>query len=389
MLPYLSFHGYRPVGILADQRTIDLEDQTMCTHASLAYQPDHSFAERMLDILNHGALSVMISIGHRTGLFDAMASGEPATSSEIAATAGLDERYVREWLGAMTAGGIVACDPAQPAFALPAEHAAWLTRAAAPDNLAVYAQYVAQLGVVEDGILDCFRHGGGLPYSAYPRFHEIMAEDSGQTVLPVLLDQILPLVPGLTERLQAGADVLDIGCGRGRALLLLARAFPRSRFTGYDLSREAVDHASAEAAREGLTNVRFTARDLTDFDETAELAAFDLITSFDAIHDQKSPDRVLAGIARALRPGGVYLMQDIAGSSHVHENQDHPLGPFLYTVSCLHCMSVSLAQGGAGLGAMWGEQQARAMLAAAGFARIETHHLEHDVQNSYYVMTRD
>jgi len=227
-----------------------------------------------------------------------------------------------------------------------------------------------------------------LPYSAYPRFHEIMAEDSGQTVLPVLLDQILPLAPGLTERLTAGIDVLDIGCGRGRALLLLARTFPRSRFTGYDLSEEAVAHARTEAAREGLQNVHFEARDLTDFDEAALPEAFDLITSFDAIHDQKSPDRVLAGIARALRPGGTYLMQDIAGSSHLHENQDHPLGPFLYTVSCLHCMSVSLAQGGAGLGAMWGEQQALAMLAEAGFDRVTTHHLDHDVQNTYYVMSR-
>jgi 2-polyprenyl-3-methyl-5-hydroxy-6-metoxy-1,4-benzoquinol methylase len=360
----------------------------MCTHASTAIQPDQDFAERLLDILNGGALSVMISIGHRSGLFDAMAGREPATSAEIANAADLDERYVREWLGAMTAGGIVIWDQHRHGFELPAAHADWLTRAASPNNLAVSAQFVAQFGLVEDGILDCFRHGGGLPYSAYPRFHEIMAEDSGQSVLPVLLDQILPLAPGLTERLTAGIDVLDIGCGRGRALLLLARTYPQSRFTGYDLSEEAVAYARTEAARGGLENVRFEVRDLTDFDETAAPEAFDLITSFDAIHDQKSPDRVLAGIARALRPDGTYLMQDIAGSSHLHENQDHPLGPFLYTVSCLHCMSVSLAQGGAGLGAMWGQQQALAMLAEAGFDRVTTHHLDHDVQNTYYVMSR-
>ncbi len=358
----------------------------MCTHATAATAATTTFAERMLDILNGGALSVMISIGHRAGLFDAMADRGPVSSDDLADAAGLDERYVREWLGAMAAGGIVTWDAACRGFVLPDEHAACLTRAAAPDNLAVYAQYIPQFGVVEDGILACFREGGGLPYSAYPRFHEIMAEDSGQTVLPVLLSHIVPLVPGLAARLAEGIDVLDIGCGRGRALLLLARAFPRSRFVGLELSAEAVDHAREAAAREGLANVRFEARDLTDFDVSADAATFDLITSFDAIHDQKSPDRVLRGIARALRPDGVYLMQDIAGSSHVHENQDHPLGPFLYTVSCLHCMSVSLAQGGQGLGAMWGRQRALAMLAEAGFADVSVHQLDHDVQNYYYVV---
>lgn len=360
----------------------------MCTHATVAIPSPESFADRLLDMLNGGALCVMISLGHRAGIFDAMAGRPPATSADIAAAAGLHERYVREWLGAMASGGIVAWDAARRGFYLPDSHADLLTRAAAPNNVAVYAQYVGQFGVVEDGILDCFRNGGGLPYGAYPRFHEIMAEDSGQTVLPVLLDTILPLVPGLTQRLERGADVLDVGCGRGRALLLLAGAFPRSRFVGYDLSEQAVAYATAAAARDGLANVRFVARDLTDFDDTAEPSAFDLVTSFDAIHDQKSPDRVLAGIARSLRSGGVYLMQDIAGSSHAHENLDHPLGAFLYTVSCLHCMPVSLAQGGAGLGAMWGEQMALQMLAAAGFANVAIHRFDHDLQNTYYVMTR-
>jgi SAM-dependent methyltransferase len=376
-------------------RLIDTERNAMCSNisptvtAAASVAADQSFAERMLAILNDGALAVMISIGHRTGLYDVMAGRGPATSAEIAEAGGLNERYVREWLGAMAAGGIVTCEGERGLFALPDEHAAWLTRAAAPDNLAVYAQYIAQFGVVEEPILDCFRHGGGLPYSAYPRFHEVMAEDSGQTVLPVLLEKILPLAPGLSAKLDRGCDALDIGCGRGRALLLLARTYPRSRFTGYDLSEEAVAHARGEAEREGLDNVRFAARDLTDFDRTAEADAYDLITAFDAIHDQRSPDRVLAGVARALRPGGVYLMQDIAGSSRMHENLDHPLGPFLYTVSCLHCMSVSLAQGGAGLGTMWGEQTALRMLKDAGFARVATHRLEHDVQNAYYVAAKD
>jgi SAM-dependent methyltransferase len=209
-----------------------------------------------------------------------------------------------------------------------------------------------------------------------------MAEDSGQSVLPALIDRILPLVPGLIEDLERGIDVLDVGCGRGRAMNLLARTFPRSRFLGIDLSADAVAFAGAEASRNGSANVRFEQGDMTVFDVRD---AFDLVTAFDAIHDQKAPDVVLAAIARALRPDGVFLMQDIAGSSHVHQNLDHLLGPLLYTVSCMHCMTVSLAGGGAGLGAMWGEEKAGEYLRRAGFNRVEKHTLPHDIQNDYYI----
>lgn len=232
----------------------------------------------------------------------------------------------------------------------------------------------------------CFREGGGVPYERYGRFHEVMAEDSAQTVLAVLHSHILPLVPGLTERLARGIDVLDLGCGRGLALLDLAARYPESRLTGYDLSAEAIGFARDEARARGLANVRFEPRDLSDFDVAAEPEAFDFVTTFDAIHDQARPAAVLRGIARTLRPDGVYLMQDIRASSHVHENLEHPLGTFLYTVSCAHCMTVSLAQGGEGLGTMWGRQKAGELLRAAGFTRIEIHELPHDLQNDYYVI---
>lgn len=110
--------------------------------------------------------------------------------------------------------------------------------------------------------------------------------------------------------------------------------------------------------------------------------------AFDAVHDQAEPAAVLAGIAGVLRPDGVYLMQDIAGSSHLHNNVDHPLGPFLYTISCMHRMTVSLAQNGEGLGAMWGEEKAKEMLGEAGFGELEVRRLPHDLQNSYYVARR-
>lgn len=348
-------------------------------------QRAEAFAERMVGVLNEGAIALMTSIGHRTGLFDVMSELPHSTSEEISAAADLDERYVREWLGAMTVGGLVEHDPEENTYLLPPEHAACLTRAAIPENIAAFTQYIPLFGSIEDRIVECFREGGGVPYSAYyPRFHEVMADDSDQAVVAGLLEHVLPLVNGLTERLQTGIDVLDVGCGSGRALNLLARTFPQSRFTGYDISEQGVSRARAEAEEQGATNVRFEIRDAAKLDETE---SYDLITTFDAVHDQADPAAVLAGIHQALRPDGVYLMVDIAGSSHVHNNMGHPLGPLLYTISTMHCMTVSLAEGGAGLGAMWGEEKARQMLGEAGFTGVEVTQLPHDFQNNYFIVT--
>ena len=352
------------------------------TTNELDQQTSEAFAERMLNVINDAAIALMMSIGHRTGLFDAMAGLPPSTSEGIASAANLNERYVREWLAAMVVGRIVEHDPEDGTYYLPPEHATWLTRGATPDNIAVAAQFIPVLASVEDRVVESFRRGGGVPYSAYARFHEVMAEDSGQTVVAALTDSIRPLVPGLTERLEEGIDVLDVGCGSGRALNLLARKFPNSRFVGYDFSEEAIARARTEAEEHGTTSVRFEVRDVAALDEKEH---YDLITTFDAIHDQAKPAAVLKGIAAALRDDGVYLMQDIAGSSHLHNNLDHPLGPFMYTVSTMHCMTVSLAQGGEGLGTMWGEEKATEMLKAAGFGEVEVKQLPHDFQNSYYI----
>jgi 2-polyprenyl-3-methyl-5-hydroxy-6-metoxy-1,4-benzoquinol methylase len=213
-----------------------------------------------------------------------------------------------------------------------------------------------------------------------------MAEESGQTVLSVLFTHILPLVAGAEERLEAGIAAMDLGCGRGRALLMLAERFPSSSFVGYDLSRDAIAYASSQAAERGLENVRFEARDLSTFDVDAEPESFELVMTVDAVHDQARPLAMLKGIRRSLTSDGVYLMQDIQGSSHVHENMEHPGGPLLYMISCMHCMTVSLAQGGDGLGAMWGEQKARELLAEAGFTSVDVHLLEHDPFNAYFVV---
>ena len=341
-----------------------------------------AFADRMLDTLNKAAAALMISVGHRMELFDTLADLTPATSERIANAAGLNERYVREWLGAMVTARIIEYDPAKGTYFLPREHAAFLTRAASPNNLASTAQFIPVLASVENEIVESFRNGGGVPYSSYPRFHEVMAEESNQTVVAGLIDAILPLVPGLVKDMREGIDVMDVGCGRGRALILMAGTFPKSRFTGTDFSEEAIADAGAEAARQGLANIRFEAQDVARLDEPER---YDLITAFDAIHDQAAPRKVLKAIARALRPGGVFLMQDIRASSHVHKNIDHPLGTFTYTVSCLHCMTVSLALGGEGLGAAWGEEKALELLAEAGFKQVEVRRLPHDILNNYYI----
>jgi SAM-dependent methyltransferase len=351
----------------------------MClTCDSLSVQSPEEFAGTLLQHLNGAAVALMLSVGHRTRLFDILAALPAATSPELAEAAGLNERYVREWLGAMTTARIVHHENGR--FTLPRQHAAFLTRAASPNNIAATAQFVPVLGAVEDRIVECFYKGGGVPYQAYGRFHQVMAEESAQTVVAALHEGILPLAPGDRERLEHGIYVLDIGCGSGRALRALAKSFPHSRFKGYDFSVEAIGVARSEP----LPNLRFEAWDAARINDVEE---FDLITAFDAIHDQAHPDKVLANIRRALKPGGLFLMQDIRASSHLDNNMDHPLGTFLYTISCMHCMTVSLAQGGMGLGTVWGEEKALEMLQTAGFQTVSVHRLEHDIQNNYYLCT--
>ncbi|MGV0814542.1 class I SAM-dependent methyltransferase [Mycolicibacterium boenickei] len=340
------------------------------------------FAERMVGTIDSACLAILLSIGHQTGLFDALATLPPATSDQIADAAGLNERYVREWLGGVVAGRIVDYDAASSTYRLPPHRSAALTRSAGPDNLARVAQFIPMFGEVEQRIIGCFRNGGGLAYDQYPRFHALMAEESGEVFDAALIDVVLPLVAGLPDRLSAGVDVADFGCGSGHAINVMAQAFPASRFTGIDFSDEGLAVGTAEAAERGLTNAQFEAHDLAELDVTD---AYDVITAFDAIHDQAQPARVLRNIFRALKPGGVFLMVDIKASSRLEDNVGIPLRPFFYTVSTVHCMSVSLAYDGAGLGTAWGRQLATSMLADAGFDAVTVEEVESDVMNYYYI----
>jgi SAM-dependent methyltransferase len=345
-------------------------------------QKAEAFAGKLTGMLNDAGLAMMTSIGHRTGLFDRMADLPASTSEEIASAAGLNERYVREWLGAMVTGGFVHYDANAETYWLPPEHAVALVRSSGPDNLAAQMQWVSCLGGVETGIVECFEKGGGVPYSEFERFHEIMLAESGPVIDRTLVQTTLPLVPGLVQRLEEGIDVVDVGCGSGHAVNVMARAFPKSRFTGYEISEQGIATGRAEAADWGLANARF---ELQDCAAMSADEAFDLVTTFDAVHDQVDPAAMLSGIHRVLRPTGTYLMVDVKASSHLHENLDHPLGPFLYAVSTMHCMTVSLADGGAGLGTCWGEQVARRMLTEAGFADVKLYEVEGDISSSYFV----
>ena len=279
-------------------------------------------------------------------------------------------------------GEIVVYDLENKTYSLPPEHSAWLARKAVPNNIAVTTQWISVLGSVEDEIVECFHNGGGVPYEAFERFHEVMSDESNQTVIAPLLDQTLPLIPGILGKLGEGIEVMDLGCGSGFALVHMAKEFPNSQFTGYDISEEAINRGNAHATEYGLTNVKLIAKDVAEIDDVKK---FDFITTFDAVHDQADPDTVLVNIFNAMKDGGVYLMQDIAGSSHVHNNMDHLLGPFTYTISCMHCMTVSLSQNGKGLGAMWGKELATDMLKNAGFTQVEIKELPHDPINYYYI----
>ncbi|MGH7319863.1 MAG: class I SAM-dependent methyltransferase [Candidatus Rokuibacteriota bacterium] len=340
-----------------------------------------AFTQRMVSHFTGASVALMIEVGRQSGLFEALAAMPPATSAAIAERAGLTERYVREWLGAMVCGGIVEYDAAARTYDLPPEHAVLLTGQTSR-NLSSLATFFPLLTRVVPELVQAFRTGGGVPYAAYqPDFTGLMDSRSRPRYQELLLTKYLGSPEGLIARLEAGIRVADIGCGTGFCINLMATHFPRSTFVGYDFSEAAIARARAEAAAMGVTNVAFMVQDV------AKLPAeptFDLITAFDAIHDQIDPGEVLRRLRAALAPGGVFLMLDVHASSNLEDNVSVPLSAFLYTVSTMHCMTVSLAHGGAGLGTVWGTQLATRMLHEAGFTEVRLFERV-DPINSLYV----
>ena len=338
------------------------------------------FAGRLLSVFTGSMLAYMIDIGQRTGLLAAAAGGR-ATSDELARRAGLTERYVREWLGAMVTGGIVDYDPTTKSYSLPPERAACLTEG--PTNMAPWAGMVTHLGKHVHQVARVFREGGGVPYAEYrPEFTDVMDALSREIFDGLLIDAYVPLVPGLAEQLTTGARVADVACGTGHALVLLARAFPASTFVGYDLDEGAIARARAEAGGAGLTNVRFQVCDAARLSVDQPL---DVVFVFDAIHDQVDPTGVLDRIHAALVDGGCFVMTEPHGADNLEDNIANPMAPILFACSTLHCLTVSLAHGGAGIGTVFGEQLARRMLTDAGFVDIQLHPAPGDPVNAVYV----
>ena len=280
-----------------------------------------AFGGQMVGILNSGLLALMTSIGHRTGLFDRMSEMAPSTSQQIADAASLNERYVREWLGSMVTGRIIEYDPANGTYRLPPEHAASLTRAAGPGNMANMLQFMSLMGNVEDQIVECFRKGGGVPYSQYPKFQQLMGEMSADIFDATLVDVTLPLVPGSSSAFSRGLTSLTSDVDRGTRSISWRKLF-RIADSSVTTSRSKGSQPARRRLKAwGLTNADFEVKDAATLDGSR---TFDLITAFDVIHDQAQPRRVLKGIADALKPNGVFLCVDIAASSKLERTWSTP-----------------------------------------------------------------
>ena len=239
---------------------------------------------------------------------------------------------------------------------------------------------------VEDELVDKFRHGGGVPYSSYPRFHETMAEMSG-AIFDASLIEIDPAARAWSSSTSWRPVSTSAMWGPAAATRSTSwpKAFPNSRFVGYDFADQALERGRAEAAAWGLTNATFEVQDAAKLDGSVK---FDFMTTFDAVHDQADPQAMVDGIYRSLKPESYWLCVDVQGSSYVGENLNHPMGTFLYSVSCQHCMTVSLAYDGVGLGAMWGVQKAREIFGNAGFDKIDIQVVPADPLNNYYICHR-
>jgi SAM-dependent methyltransferase len=343
------------------------------------------FTGRVLADTAAASTVVLAALGDRMGLFKDLAEHGPATSGELASRTGLSERYVREWLAGMFAAGYLAYDDAQDSYALPAEHAP--TLAAEPGPAFFGGVHQELIGAIQryDQVAEAFRRGGGVrPADLHPDVWAGTSRFTAQWHQNMLVQQWLPLVPEVTGKLRAGARVADVGCGTGQALIALARAFPEITATGYDAHPPSVGEARQAAAEAGLAD-RISFQVL---DAAAGLpGSFDVITTFDVVHDAVDPLGLLRSIRDALRPGGRYLCLEINCADQAAANTG-PIAALLYGFSILYCMTTSLAEGGEGLGTLGLPEAALRQLAGkAGYAQVR--HVEMDNPfNSLYELTR-
>ncbi len=351
------------------------------------------FATKLTEILNQGSLNLALGIGYKNRIFDTLEDlNKPVTIKELAAASGLNARYLKEWLGVVVTGGILdlgETPDGNETYYLPPERAAFLTRRSGSNNLGVYTQEIPLLTACAlEAVNAGFTTGNGVPFSQYPDFQKFMGELADAKHEKMLVSEFLPSVDGgkLLTRLQDGIQVCDLGCGQGVAINLMAAAFPNSTFIGIDNHTAAIAAARCAAEAAGLTNAVFVEADAAAIEgEEKWRAHFEYICAFDAIHDQTRPLEALRSIRYMLAPGSLFSMVDIKAGSQHKDNLDHPMGPFLYTVSLMHCMPVGLSDNGTGLGMMWGQARAEALLREAGFEDVEPTEMDYDAFNLHYL----
>ena len=343
------------------------------------------YSRHVFGLMNGATVCAMIWLGDRLGLYAALRGGAPLNSEELAARTGLDERWLREWLHTQGAGGVLAYD-GDDRFSLSPEAEAVLLDESHPANgIGCFSQLPAMFSVL-DKLPESFATGRGLPYDALGADGALGLERGfGPWFRSLLIPVALPRLEGMREKLEAGTAVADLGCGAGVALVELAKAFPKSEFHGYDISRHALERAEANRVEAGLSNLEFhdAASDPLPGDER-----FGLVMTFDCLHDMAHPQRAIAAIRKGIAPDGTWLVADIKAQPTYEQNvEKNPMAAMMYGFSVLVCMSSSLSEpDGAGLGTLGLHSDLlQEMAAASGFTRFEPLDLGHPV-NAFYVI---
>lgn len=325
-----------------------------------------AFLERFVGFASGATTMGLLAVADRCGLLAWLGEHESGTVAEVSAGAGLEARYVEEILSGLTAAGALEYDPATSTFTMPPEHALFLASETSPYFMGGWMDMMPSIMSQIDGIAAAARHGGGVGFEEFGKgMIRGIDRGNGPSQRVFLLKRWLPAVPGLVDKLEAGANVADVGCGVGTAAIVMAEAFPETSVTGYDVSEESL--AVARSRAQDLPNATFT---VSSVESMALEPPYDLVTAFDVIHDLIDPLAGMTRIRESLAPGGQFLMMEPNASSNLEDNLD-PHGALLYGISALHCMTQSLARGGEGLGAAWGRQKAEQYAQRAGFTSFQ------------------
>jgi 2-polyprenyl-3-methyl-5-hydroxy-6-metoxy-1,4-benzoquinol methylase len=328
-------------------------------------------------------VSLMIHLGDRLGIYRALDGAGPVTAGQLAATTGLHERWLLEWLRGQAAAGLLDSADGE-VFQLSREGAALLADEEGSRWFAAGAfQGAAATPETVDRLAESFRTGRGLSFDDFgPDAARKVERTLGPWPRLTLLPVVVPSLDGVAARLQVGTRVADVGCGSGIILLTLAAAFPRSRFDGYDPSRHAISRAHDNLRERGLANVAFHQRAA---ERLPARPTFGLVLTFDCLHDMPRPEQAARAIRRCIAGDGTWLIKEIRAGQTWQQNLAHPVAAMLYGNSVASCLPSGLSEpGGAGLGTL-GLPQARLekLCRDAGFSRFRVHDIG-DPANLYY-----